>query len=48
MRKLMKKYERVELQFNFNNTRNQLLSGYDSTDADKPIVKSASISKMTN
>jgi len=39
MRKLMKKYERVELQFNFNNARNQLLSGYDSIEANKPLVK---------
>lgn len=48
LRKLMKKYERVELQVNFNNTRNQLLSGYDSIDGNKPLTKDTEIYKMTN
>lgn len=39
MRKLMKKYERVELQVNFNNARNQLLSGYDSIEGNKNFTK---------
>jgi hypothetical protein len=29
LRKLMKRYERVELQYNFNNVRNKLLSDDD-------------------
>jgi hypothetical protein len=29
LRKLMKRYERVELQYNFNNVRNKLLSDED-------------------
>lgn len=37
----MKKYERVELQVNLNNTRNQLLTGYDSIDRDKPLTKNS-------
>jgi hypothetical protein len=48
LRKLMKKYERVELQVNFNNTRNQLLSGYDSIDGNKPLTKDTEIYKMAN
>ena len=47
MIKLMKKYERVELQVNFNNARNQLLSGYDSIDADKPLRNTTLITKPT-
>lgn len=39
MRKLMNRYEKVELQFNFNNARNQLLAGYDSASGDKPLAK---------
>lgn len=35
MRKLMKRYERVELQYNLNNARNHLISGYDSIDGQK-------------
>lgn len=30
MKKLMKRYERVELQYNLNNARSKLISGYDS------------------
>ena len=30
MRQLMKRYERIELQYNLNDARNQLASGFDS------------------
>lgn len=36
MRKLMKRYERVELQYNLNNVRNQLLQDDDSIHEIKP------------
>ena len=36
MRKLMKRYERVELQYNLNNVRNQILQDDDSFEEAKP------------
>lgn len=34
----MKRYERVELQYNVHNVRSKLLSGYDSETKNQPII----------
>ena len=46
MRKLMKRYERVELQYNVDNARNQLISSFKQMKKKSPKIKKSHVNNF--